>query len=249
MPPLRMRPATWAIVGVGSHGTEHVKQYSKLPSARLAALSDVDTFTTRLKSARTLTRTFASLLPGGRPRRFDTSRTAPRTISGSFPLSGYSLSCLPARRRPVIRCRHLPEHRPSSTTSERAKNIAQHHRTTSTSRHALDSADQFGWVYLQMSLTLMGAHFRIFQHHVLTVLLKAILGCLRGWKPALSSRARRSRPSNAFASDEPADVGRDHGDRWMAILEGRSLPTAGPAHGRGWGDETARQDGPCGVLR
>ena len=32
-----------AIVGVGSRGTEHVKQYLKLPSARIAALCDVDT--------------------------------------------------------------------------------------------------------------------------------------------------------------------------------------------------------------
>ncbi|HTA69031.1 MAG TPA: Gfo/Idh/MocA family oxidoreductase [Bryobacteraceae bacterium] len=32
-----------AIVGVGSRGTEHVKQYLKLPSARVAALCDVDT--------------------------------------------------------------------------------------------------------------------------------------------------------------------------------------------------------------
>ena len=32
-----------AVVGVGSRGTEHVKQYLKLPSARIAALCDVDT--------------------------------------------------------------------------------------------------------------------------------------------------------------------------------------------------------------
>jgi predicted dehydrogenase len=32
-----------AIVGVGSRGTEHVKQYLQLPSARVAALCDVDT--------------------------------------------------------------------------------------------------------------------------------------------------------------------------------------------------------------
>ena len=32
-----------AIVGVGSRGTDHVKQYLKLPSARIAALCDVDT--------------------------------------------------------------------------------------------------------------------------------------------------------------------------------------------------------------
>jgi len=32
-----------AIVGVGSRGTDHVKEYLKLPSARIAALCDVDT--------------------------------------------------------------------------------------------------------------------------------------------------------------------------------------------------------------